>query len=203
VAPSALSAFVAAAAHDGMDAWIRDVDDTHPVVALGEVSIQRRLRVLERSLDEPIPPPRAAIEDFSPDRDHEALVRLLADAYAGTPDGWDPERVALETARPTFAPADILVALSIERPGELDGAHWTLRRDKLTGEVHNLSVHPSARGRGLADDLLVAGLVRLQEAGCERVILWVDADNEPGRRLYTRRDFTTAWVDALVRLPNT
>lgn len=201
VAPAALADFVAAAEPDGVDAWIRDVDDTHPVLAL-DVDVTRRLLVLEHGLDEPVPEPRATVEAFRPDRDHAALLRLLADAYVGTPDGWDAERVAHETARADFAPGDILVARSTTRPGELDGAHWTLRRDTRTGEVHNLSVHPAARGHGLADDLLVAGLAHLREEGRERVILWVDADNEPGRRLYARRGFTTAWVDALVRLPS-
>lgn len=200
VAPAALSDLVSTAVPAGLDAWIRDVDDAHPVLALHDVNVSRRLLVLEHGLDEPLPDPRAPIEAFQPDRDHAALLRLLADAYAGTPDGWDAERVVRETTRAAFAPDDILVARSTTRPGELDGAHWTLRRDDRTGEVHNLSVHPGARGHGLADDLLVAGLAYLQAAGCERVILWVDADNEAGRRLYARRDFTTAWVDALVEL---
>ncbi|MDX1510455.1 MAG: GNAT family N-acetyltransferase [Nitriliruptorales bacterium] len=201
VADTTLTSLVRAALPAGGDAWIRDVAGGHPVLNLEGATVRRRLLVLERSTH-PVPAHVPDLDDFDPDRDLDALVRLLDEAYAGTPDGWDRERVLEETSREGFEPADIIIARSADAPGELDGAHWTLRRDERTGEVHNLSVHPRAQGQGLARRLLDAGMARLAEQGCERVILWVDEANEAGVRLYASAGFTTAWVDALVRLPS-
>lgn len=191
--------FVADSLALGGMVWIRDVDD-HPVSAIAGVEVIRRLAVLERVVGAP-GSPDPDIRRFEPDRDLPALAKLLRDAYDGTPDGWGSRRIAAEIARDGFDPADIVVARSADAHGELDGAHWTMRRDEHTGEVHNLSVHPRARGRGLARRLLDGGLARLAAQGCDRVILWVDEANEPAMHLYEMAGFTTAWVDALVTLP--
>lgn len=163
-------------------------------------SVGRRLAVLGRGLDDVPPvgaPSGVAVRHFR-DGDADAVVDVLARAYAGTPDaGWTRERFDERRGYDWFDPADLLVA---DEGGEVVALHWTKRRDAHTGEVYNLAVHPDAQGRGLGGAMLRAGLVHLAEIGCREVILWVDRSNERGLRLYGAHGFEPRWEDvALTR----
>lgn len=74
-------------------------------------------------------------------------------------------------------------------------------------DVMTIAVAPRGRGRGLGGRMLDELLSRAADAGAERVVLEVRADNDTARRLYETRGFTTlqtrrgyypGGVDALV-----
>ena len=48
------------------------------------------------------------------------------------------------------------------------------------------------RGRGLGGPLLTAGLQRMVAKGADKVILYVEADNEPAVKAYEKLGFGTA-----------
>jgi mycothiol synthase len=188
--------------------WIRHARPADVVCATDEgFSVERRLGVLGRHLDAAVEVDRHLATDsdaptvraYRPDRDDDAVVAVLAAAYAGTADGgWDLPRFRERRGWSWFDPEDLLVA---EDPdGRIVGLHWLKRRDATTGEVYNLAVHPDAQGRQVGAVLLDAGLAHLRDAGCTEVLLWVDLANERAVRLYTSAGFATRWEDvALVR----
>ena len=57
-------------------------------------------------------------------------------------------------------------------------------------EILSVAVAPARRGRGLARALLDLHLRRLAGLGARAVLLEVDEDNEPARRLYRRAGFS-------------
>lgn len=185
--------------HDAgrLQVWLRHAteEDLRCVTRAGFL-LDRRLGVLTRSLaDLPSAPAPAGIEigPFT-DADADAVVDVLATAYAGTPDGgWTRERFDAKRAYDWFDPDDLLLA---RRPdGRLGGLHWTKRRGEGMGEVYNLAVHPDAQGERLGAALLIAGLEHLRSVGCDEAILWVDMANESATRLYTSLGFEVAWED--------
>lgn len=178
--------------------WIRHADPAD-VACAGAAGFEehRRLLVLGRSLDEVASadlPEGWQVRDYAPGDDDRAVVRVLATAFAGTPDaGWDLERLAERRSYDWFDPADLLVAQ--DRSGRIRAVHWTKRRDGDTGEVYVLAVAPDTHGSGLGRGMLRAGLHHLVEIGCEDVILWVDASNRRAVALYEAEGFTERWVD--------
>jgi mycothiol synthase len=182
----------------GPQVWIRRVDDAvRDAAAAAGFHPVRTLAILGRDLPtgQPVPDPPAGISvrAYRPGDDAE-VVRVLADAYAGTDDGgWDLETFRERTTWDWFHPADLLVADAGD--GRLLGLHWLKRRDPTTGEVHNLAIHPEAQGRGLGPVLLHAGLHHLAATGCDEVLLWVDRANDRAVQLYTREGFVTRWDD--------
>lgn len=199
--PAGLEAAVALGRDAGvarLELWLRRVDDdvVDRATALGFV-VERRLAVLGRTLE--APPSQAPLPDgvsirgSRPD-DERAIVRLLADAYAGTAEaGWDLEAFRARQAYDWFDPADLLVA--VDDAGVIVGLHWTKRRSDVVGEVYNLAVGSHARGRGLGRALLTAGLAHLHRRGAEEVLLWVDTANEPAVELYASQGFRIRWED--------
>ncbi len=134
-----------------------------------------------------------AIRGYRPGDDDEAVVEVLASAYAGTDDGgWDLATFRERRGLSWFRDEDLLVGLV---DGEIRGLHWLKRRGDATGEVYNLAIHPDGQGRGLGAALLRAGLTHLATVGCTEVVLWVDLDNERAVSLYTAHGFTTRWED--------
>lgn len=185
--------------HDArrLQVWLRHVteSDLRQATAAG-YCVDRRLGVLARPLSGLLDveaPAGVTIGAFT-DADADAVVDVLATAYAGTPDGgWTRARFDARRGYDWFDPADLLVARTTD--GRVVGLHWTKRRGGLVGEVYNLAVHPDAQGGRLGAALLAAGLHHLADVGCDRVLLWVDLANEPAVRLYTSQGFEVAWED--------
>lgn len=180
-----------------LQVWMRHVTehDLRHAAAAG-YCVDRRLGVLSRPLDglDTVPPPEGVTIRSFTDADADAVVDVLARAYAGSADaGWTREQFDEKRAYAWFDPADLLIAEGSD--GRPLGLHWTKRRDEHTGEVYNLAVHPEAQGMSLGAALLSAGLTHLRDAGCDRVMLWVDLANERAVRLYTSQGFTVAWED--------
>ncbi len=174
--------------------WVRQVhiEDRHALDRRG-FEIARELDVLQRDLQGL--PDRTPLHTrpARPD-DAAAIVDLLDAAYTGTADGsWSLARFNGEVEQDWFRWDDILLH---HAGGRLAGIHWTKRRSKEQGEVHNLAVHPHDHGRGLGKALLLAGLHHLRGQGCDEAILWVDRANEAAEALYRGAGFEDAWVDA-------
>ena len=200
---AATTAWVGGHATGRAQVWLRDARDAELALAREEgFTVDRRLGILARPLDdvpEPPAPEGASIGTFS-DADADAVVDVLAAAYAGTDDGgWTREDFDARRGLDWFDPADLLVARD-DADGRVLGLHWTKRRGARVGEVHNLAVHPDAQGRRLGGALLVAGLAHLRAVGCHEVMLWVDLANDRAVRLYTAHGFATAWTDVALGL---
>lgn len=185
-----------------LQVWTRRAGEREVEVARAEgFEVARGLAVLGRSLQAPLPSApssTATVRTYRPGDDDEAVVEVLAAAYAGTAEGgWDLERFLARTRLAWFRPDDLLVA-ELDDPGggpPLAGLHWLKRRDERTGEVYNLAVHPDAQGQRVGPLLLHAGLAHLRERGCDEVILWVDLANERAVALYRGQGFATRWLD--------
>lgn len=184
-----------------LEVWLRRATEEELAEAQrGGFSVDRRLAVLGRALEGlPAVGGHEGVElRACRDQDADAVVEVLARAYAGTADeGWTREQFDERRGYEWFDPADLLVA---DEDGRIVALHWTKRRDDATGEVYNLAVHPDAQGRGLGGLMLRAGLAHLAERGCRDVVLWVDRANARGLRLYGAHGFEPRWEDvALVR----
>jgi mycothiol synthase len=64
-----------------------------------------------------------------------------------------------------------------------------LRERNGMGSIQNLGILPGWRGRGLGDALLLQALHGFRQAGLQRALLEVTAQNEPAVRLYRRLGF--------------
>lgn len=60
-----------------------------------------------------------------------------------------------------------------------------------TADLHRVMVHPSRRGLGLAQQLVLAGIEWALGRGAERMLLEVRHDNDPALGLYRRLGFET------------
>ncbi len=185
--------------------WARHVNDAfvEDARAAGWVPT-RRLLVLGRSLNglldegqRDLPGEVSATAHDGSAAHDEAVADLLRRAYDGTPDeDWSAAEVARRRGYEWFRGEDLLLAW---RGEELLGLHWTKQRDDGFGEVYNLAVAPEAQGLGLGAALLDLGLLHLVGQGCTEIMLWVDASNADGRRLYASRGFEQRWQDVALR----
>jgi GNAT superfamily N-acetyltransferase len=107
------------------------------------------------------------------------LARLSPDERAGL---W---RTVLSRAS---GQETVLVA---DRGGPLEGfcaAGCGRRPDESgLGEIYALNVRPSAWGRGVGLELLVAAESWLRDRGFQEAVLWVARDNPRARRFYERQ----------------
>jgi mycothiol synthase len=162
----------------------------------------RDLYQLRRSL--PVPGDHAerravaslALRPFEPGRDVEAWVRQNNRAFADHPDQGTQTSASLSAtlAEPWVDLAGFLVADDPSRPGELAGSCWTRHHPASDtapelGEIFVIGVDPTWHGRGLGAQLVLAGLDHLADRGLATAMLYVDATNEPARRLYGRLGF--------------
>ncbi len=170
-------------------------------VALG-LTERRDLLQLRRLLPVPMnhpartEAPAVATRPFRPSSDRDAWVRVNNRAFATHPDQGRETLATLDAhrAEPWFDGAGFLVADDAHRRGELSGFCWTKVHppsgpDPALGEIYVIGVDPSHRGDGLGSAFVLAGLDHLAEAGLRVVNLYVDAANEPARRLYAHLGF--------------
>ncbi|MCL2614151.1 MAG: mycothiol synthase [Nocardioidaceae bacterium] len=161
----------------------------------------RELWVMRRRSSELPPveiPADVTIRHFT-DGDADALLAVNAAAFADHPEqgALDLDGLRQRMAEPWFDPADLLLAVADD--GTLLGFHWTKRHDERHGEVYVVGVSPAAQGRGLGRVLTVAGLHHLAERGIGEVLLYVESDNDPARRLYSSLGFGHAAADTHVQ----
>jgi mycothiol synthase len=140
-----------------LQVWVRSAGQVEVEVAAGRgFEVERRLGVLGRSLAQASADPAsgpAQVRAFRPGADDEAVVEVLAAAYADTPEaGWDVEQLRERQGLPWFRAEDLLLAeLPAEggAPGRVAGIHWLKRREPGVGEVYNLAIHPRAQRTGV------------------------------------------------------
>ncbi|WP_408898095.1 mycothiol synthase [Nocardioides sp. R1-1] len=162
----------------------------------------RELWVMRRPAGVPLPavelPAGVLIRDYG-SSDAEALLRVNAAAFAHHREqgALDAAGLAERMAEPWFDPAGLLLA--VDEEGDLLGFHWTKQHDAALGEVYVVGVSPTAQGRGLGRVLTVAGLHHLAARGVAEVLLYVESDNTPARRLYEDLGFQHAAADTHVQ----
>lgn len=112
------------------------------------------------------------------------------DAFSWHPEqgGWDAECLAAAMDTEWFDPQDVLF-LCEKDSGRVVGFHWLKRHSAELGEVYVVGLRGSAAGKGLGKALVAVGLNHLKGLGCERVILYVEADNVPAVATYERLGF--------------
>ncbi len=161
----------------------------------------RDLWVMRRRTSMPLPalevPADVRIRSYR-DSDAHAVVEVNAAAFAHHPEqgAMDLANLARRMAEPWFDPAGLLVA---EDDSGVLGFHWTKRHDERLGEVYVVGVAPQAQGRGLGRLLTLAGLHHLTGLGVDEILLYVESDNAPAVRVYSRLGFAHAEVDTHVQ----
>ncbi len=159
--------------------------------------------------------PTITTRSFVPGTDDDAWIRVNNRSFAGHPDQGREDRSTLmaRTAEAWFDTSDFLVADEVGRGGRTEGTDRTeASSDDLTGEmsgfcwtkvhpavpdgeaalgeIYVIGVDPRHRGEGLGPAFVLAGLDHLAARGIGTAVLYVDATNEPARRLYDRLGFT-------------
>ncbi len=160
----------------------------------------RELLIMGRGLDDELPEPAVPsgvqIRAFVPGQDEREWLRVNAAAFANHPEQALIDLADLKDrmAEPWFNPDGFFVAT---RQGAMIGFHWTKQHQDQLGEVYVLGVAPWASGQGLGKALLLTGLRWLQQQGCSRVKLYVEADHRAAIELYLTYGFTTASRDVM------
>lgn len=137
-----------------------------------------------------------SVERYGRDVVEEAWLAANNEAFSWHPEqgGWDRGRLSRAQQAEWFAEEDVLFLWSVEEP-VLAGFHWTkwhAEESPAFGEVYVVGLASDFRGRGLGDPLLRLGLAHLADKGAQRVILYVEADNEPAVRVYEKLGFHIA-----------
>ncbi len=158
---------------------------------------ERELRQLWAPLPRPETQPlpsgfRRAI--FRPGTDDEVWLTANNRAFAGHPENgsWTLEVLKDRQSQPWFDPAGFVLAW---RGDELAGFCWTKIHDSHTGEIYVIAVDPVFGGHRLGRSLVGLGLAYLSDVGCDRAILYVDADNRPALALYDELGFELHHID--------
>ena len=140
----------------------------------------------------------AATARMGEDAVDEAWLAVNNEAFDWHPEqgGWDLERLRRGRSVEWFDPAGVLFAVDGDT-GEILGFHWTKRHGGGVGEVYVIGLADAARGRGIGGWLTRAGMRHLRDQGDDRVILYVEGDNEPAVRTYGRTGFEVARRDVM------
>ena len=203
------TALAAAASGSGVrTAWSHgDHPAARALAARHGFAATRELWVMRRAVAgptaEPLPevPADAGVRGYRPDDDSEVL-RVNAAAFAHHPEqgALDAAGLAERMAEPWFDPAGLLVATADGGDGApMLGFHWTKQHSADLGEVYVVAIAPEAQGRGLGRTLTLAGLHHLAGRGVSEVLLYVESDNLPARKVYERLGFTHAARDTHVQ----
>jgi mycothiol synthase len=180
-----------------VDWWVFAPTPAHEELAAAiGLRPERRLTQMRRSLPTE---ERPAIETrpFVPGDDEDAWLAVNNRAFAAHREqgGWDRETLELREHEPWFDPAGFLLH---EREGRLAGFCWTklhIDHDPPLGEIYVIGVDPDFQGLGLGKQLTLAGLDSIAARGVADGMLYVDADNTAGVRLYDGLGFTVHRTD--------
>ncbi len=203
-----------ALAEDALRVWAHgDLPAARALAAAAGLDRARDLYLMERPLTpddaaDPVLPEGFTARGFAPGADDRALVETNAAAFADHP---EQGRLRLEDLRarmalPWFDPAGLIVVQDVPHGADdpaIAAFHWTKVEPGSTGgEVYVLGVHPAYQGRGLAGPVTRLGIAHLARLGLTRVHLYVDGDNVPARRTYTRLGFVDRAVDVMYAVPD-
>ncbi|MGI9155946.1 MAG: mycothiol synthase [Marmoricola sp.] len=205
---SALATSALAGIREEVDAWSHS---DHPAaVRIAErlgLSRDRELWVMERPLDDTLttaePSTDYGVRSFRPG-DEEGLLEANSLAFAHHPEQGHMTRDDFRErqSEPWFDPEGLFLAVPADkdsREPQVLGFHWTKVHPEGVGEVYVVAVNPKAAGRGIGKVLTNVGLRHLRALGLPRVILYVDADNDPAVAVYTRAGFRHLRTEAQYR----
>lgn len=165
---------------------------------------QMRASLAGARIAEPALPAGVTLRSFRPGQDEEAWLAVNRRAFARHPEqgSWTRADLELRESEAWFDPDGFFLA---ERGGAVIGFHWTkvhpagTEADSPIGEVYVVGVDPAGQGGGLGRALTLAGLRYLQGRGLGQVMLYVDEDNEPAVRMYTKLGFGRWHTDVMYR----
>lgn len=123
-----------------------------------------------------------------------AWLEVNNDAFSWHPEqgGWTVERLHEGMDADWFDPDGVRLLWDFSGEPALAGFHWTKRHSATLGEVYVVGLASEYRGAGLGDPLMRAGVTHLTAGGAEKLILYVEADNEPAVRRYEAMGFGVA-----------
>ena len=167
----------------------------------------RELWQMRRDLTVPLPdvelPAGVHVRTFVVGVDEPEWLAMNARAFAEHPEqgGIDAADLARRTAAEWFDADGFFLA---ERDNRPVGFHWTKVHPAddsrpPVGEVYVVGVEPAAQGGGLGRALTLVGLHHLRDRGLGEVLLYVEGDNLPARRVYERLGFTRVATDVQYR----
>lgn len=144
---------------------------------------------------EDLPAARARMGDDAVD---EAWLAVNNEAFDWHPEqgGWDVDQLRRGRGAEWFDPAGVLFAVD-DSTGGILGFHWTKWHGGGVGEVYVIGLAGATRGRGVGGWLTRAGMRHLRDRGADRVILYVEGDNEPAVRTYERTGFDVTRRDVM------
>ena len=156
----------------------------------------RHILKLHRDLDSnslPQAEHNYTIETFNPELHKQKWLDLNNTIFAHHPDqgNWAMEDLDNRIAEPWFDPKGFFLATEGD---EIRGFVWTkIHQDLIhhdpVGELYVVGTHPDHHGRGMARALSVEAINYLVEKGLKHAILYVDADNNKGLKLYDSLGF--------------
>ena len=128
------------------------------------------------------------IEVFDPSKHKQQWLELNNLIFAHHPDqgNWAIEDLNNRMAENWFDPNGFFLATE---NGVIEGFVWTkIHQDLIqhdpVGELYVVGTHPDHAGKGIARALSVEAINYLANKGLKHAILYVDADNEKGLKLY-------------------
>jgi mycothiol synthase len=175
-----------------LQVWARGPEGA-PVATAAEAAgmvVGREVLQMRRPL--PVDAPWALeVRPFVVGQDEAAWIAVNNRAFEWHPDqaGMTLEQVRAKEQEPWFDPAGFLLH---EADGVLLGFCWTkvhVDAEPPLGEIFVIAVDPSAHGRGLGRQLVLAGLDHLTRRGLTVGMLYVEADNAPAVGLYRALGF--------------
>ncbi|UFU05933.1 mycothiol synthase [Ruania halotolerans] len=139
------------------------------------------------------------VRTFEVGRDEDAWLAVNALAFADHPEQGRLTRADLEQreAQPWFDP-DVFYLAEDVNTGELLGSLWVKIEGNpghAVGEIYALGVHPQAQGRGVGGLLTAHAMAAFAAHDLARIELYVEGENAPAIRTYTRAGFTRERAD--------
>ena len=150
----------------------------------------RHILKIHRSLAEPIPAIEHpySIRTFNAATDKQQWLELNNTIFAHHPDqgNWAMQDLDNRMQEPWFDEKGFFLATE---NGTIEGFVWTkIHQDLINqdpvGELYVVGTHPDHAGKGIARALSVEAINYLVNKGLKHAILYVDADNEKGLKLY-------------------
>jgi mycothiol synthase len=133
------------------------------------------------------------IETFNPARHKQEWLNLNNLVFSHHPDqgNWAMEDLENRMQEPWFDPQGFFLST---QNGMVNGFVWTKIHQDLTnqdpaGELFVVGTHPDYAGKGIARALSIASINYFVNKGLKHAILYVDADNERGLKLYSSLGF--------------
>jgi mycothiol synthase len=134
-----------------------------------------------------------SIRIFDPALDKSAWLDLNNKIFIDHPDqgNWEMQDFENRMAEPWFDPNGLFLA---QENGRLVGTCWTkIHHDLVSqapvGELYVVGVDPEFNGHGIGRAVSIAAMNYLFSQGIHEAMLYVDADNERGLKLYESLGF--------------